>query len=130
MNNKNKRIKLILRISGCSLLIIGLILGIIGFVNFGNFESNLFTLTFIGLPCVAFGVGITVFSFSGNIARFIKNEHAPLINELAQDISPAVKAYTSAVKDGLLDDNTKLCACGNKNPTDAKFCNNCGAKLD
>ena len=128
--NRHKLIKLILRITGCSLLIIGLILTIIGFLHFGDFESNLFTLTFIGLPCTAVGIGVTIFSFSQNIARFIKNEHTPIINELAEDISPAIKTYTSAVKDGLLDHSSKPCACGNKNPSDSKFCNKCGAKLD
>ena len=130
MNTQNKFIKLILKITGCSILITGIILTVIGFANFGNFESNLFTLTFIGLPCIAFGIGIIVFSFSQNIALFIKNEHANVINELAEDISPAIKKYTSAVKDGLLDSDAKPCACGNKNPTDAKFCNKCGTKLD
>ena len=128
--NKHKLIKFILRIIGCSLLIIGLILTIIGFANFGNFENNLFTLTFIGLPCITFGIGITIFSFSQAIARFIKNEHAPIINELAEEISPAITTYASAVKDGLSEHNTKPCTCGNKNPADAKFCNKCGAKLD
>lgn len=129
MNNQNKLIKLILRIVGFALLIIGLVLAIIGFANFGNFESNLFFLTFIGLPCIAFGIGLTVFSFSQSIARFVKNEYAPVINELAEDISPAITTYTSAVKYGLENNDTKLCECGTKNPTDAKFCNNCGAKL-
>ena len=128
--NRHKLIKLILRITGCILLITGIILTIIGFANFGNFESNLFMLTFIGLPCIAFGIGITIFAFSQNIARFIKNEHAHVINEMAEDISPAIKTYTSAVKDGLFEHDAKLCACGNKNPTDAKFCNKCGSKLD
>jgi ribosomal protein L40E len=130
MNNKNKVIKIILRIVGFSLLIIGLVLTIIGFVNFGNFESNLFMLTFIGLPCIAFGIGITVFSFSQNIARFIKNEHVSVMNEFAEDINPAIKSFASAVNEGLNEQEFKLCACGNKNPTDAQFCNKCGAKLD
>ena len=130
MNNKNKVVKIILRIVGFSLLIIGLVLTIIGFVNFGNFESNLFMLTFIGLPCIAFGIGITVFSFSQNIARFIKNEHASVMNEFAEDINPAIKSFASAVNEGLNEQEFKLCACGNKNPADAQFCNKCGAKLD
>ena len=128
--NRHKLIKLILRITGCSLLIIGLILTIIGFLHFGDFESHLFTLTFIGLPCTAVGIGVTIFSFSQNIARFIKSEHAPVINEYAKDISPAITSYASAIKDGLADNNTKVCECGAKNPTDAKFCNECGAKFD
>ena len=130
MNNKNKVIKIILRIVGFSLLIIGLVLTIIGFVHFGNFESNLFMLTFIGLPCIAFGIGITVFSFSQNIARFIKNEHVSVMNEFAEDINPAVKSFASAVNEGLNEQEFKLCACGNKNHADAQFCNKCEAKLD
>ena len=130
MNNKNKAIKVILRVVGCFLLITGLTLSIIGFANFGNFESDLFMLTFIGMPCTVFGIGIIIFSFSQNIARFIKNEHASVINEFAEDISPAIKTYASAVKDGLTDDDGKICVCGSKNSADAKFCNNCGAKLD
>ena len=130
MNKKNSHIKIILRIIGFSLIIIGLILTVIAFVNFGNFDSNLFMLNFIGLPCVGIGIGITFFSFSQSIARFIKSEHAPVINEYAKDISPAITSYTSAIKDGLADNNTKVCECGAKNPTDAKFCNECGAKFD
>ena len=130
MNNQNKRTKLILRIVGFSLLIIGLILTIIAFANFGNFDNNLFMLTFIGLPCIAFGIGITVFSFSQSIARFVKSEHAPVINEYAKEINPAVTTYAKAVKNGLTDNATKLCECGTKNPADAKFCNECGAKFD
>jgi hypothetical protein len=128
--NKQKLTKLLLAIIGCTLLITGIALSAIGFANFGNFDNNLFSLTFIGLPCIAFGIGIIVFSFSQNIARFIKNEHAPVINEFAEEISPAIKTYTSAVKDGLTEQDTKLCTCGNKNPKDAAFCNKCGAKLD
>ena len=129
MNNQRKQTKLILRIIGFALLVVGLTLSAIGFANFGNFENNLFLLTFIGLPCTAVGIGFAVFSFSQDIARFIKNEHAPIINELSKEISPAIENYASAVKDGFLDDNTKLCSCGNKNPMNAKFCSNCGSEL-
>ena len=128
--NKQKLTKFLLAIIGCTLLIAGIVLSAIGFANFGNFDNNLFSLTFIGLPCLVFGVGIIVFSFSQNIARFIKNEHAPVINEFAEDISPAIKTYTSAVKDGFTEQDAKLCTCGNKNPKDAAFCNKCGTKLD
>jgi hypothetical protein len=129
MNNQHQCTKLIIRIIGFSLLIVGIILAIIGFANFGNFENNLFSLTFIGLPCIGFGLGFTIFSFSQNIARFVKNEHAPIINEFSEDITPAIQHYTSAVKNGFLSENTKLCGCGKENPTDSKFCSNCGKAL-
>lgn len=129
MNNRHKLIKLLLRITGLALLIVGITLSIIGFANFGNFENNLFGLTIFGLPCVAFGIGITVFSFNQSIARFVKNEHAPIINEHSEDIAPAIKNYASAAMDGVIDDEAIVCECGSKNDKNAKFCSNCGIAL-
>ena len=129
MKNQHNLIKLLLRIIGLAALIAGITLSIIGFANFGNFDNNLFSLTIIGLPCIGIGIGITVFSFSQGIARYVKNEHAPIINELSEDISPAVKNYASAVKDEILADDSVTCNCGNKNHKDAKFCSSCGTSL-
>ena len=127
----NKRIKLLLRIVGFTLLGAGIILSVIGFVNFENFETDLFSLTFLGLPCIAFGVGLVAFSFMQSISRFVKNEQTPVLNEFAKDISPAVRTFTKAVKDGLLDNTPNFCSnCGKGvNPED-KFCPNCGKQLD
>ena len=121
--------KVILRIIGFSLLTAGVVLSAIGFANLGNFDNNLFMLTFIGLPSTGFGIGITIFSFSQNITRFIKNENAPIINEFSTDISPAIKNHAAAVKNGFLSENTKTCKCGTENPSTAKFCSNCGKEL-
>ena len=129
MNNKNKRTKIIFRCIGLSMLIIGLTLAIIGFANFGNFESNLFFLSFLGLPCLAVGIGLTVFSFQQNIARFVKNEHATIVNELSEDISPAIKNYTSAFKEGIQEGDAIVCICGNRNRKEDKFCSSCGKTL-
>lgn len=129
MKNQHNLIKLLLRIIGLAALIAGITLSIIGFANFGNFDNNLFSLTIIGLPCIGIGIGITVFSFSQGIARYVKNEHATIINELSEDIAPAVKNYASAVKDGIIDDEAIVCKCGSKNDRNAKFCSNCGVSL-
>ena len=127
----NKRIKLLLRVIGFTLLGAGIILSVIGFVNFGNFETDLFTLTFIGLPCVAVGVGLLAFSFMQSISRFVKNEQAPVLNEFAKDISPAVQTFAKAVKDGLTDNKPNFCSnCGQGVTPEDKFCPNCGKQLD
>ena len=127
--NKHKQTKIILRLVGFILLTAGLTLSIIGFLNFGNFDSNLFMLTLIGLPCLGFGFALVTASFRQNIARYIKNEHAPIINEFSEDISPAVRNYASAVKEGMTNANAITCACGANNEPDAKFCKACGKAL-
>ena len=127
--NPNKKIKIILRIIGFTLLIAGLTLSIIAFCNFGNFDNNLFMLSFLGLPLIGISIALVVTSFSQNISRFIKNEQATIINEFAEDISPAIRSYSSSVKDGLTADNQITCECGAVNSSNAKFCSNCGKAL-
>lgn len=128
-SNSHKRTKIILRIVGIILLIGGLALTVIGFMHFGDFDSNLFMLTMIGVPCLGIGIGLTVFSFSQNIARYIKNEQVPIINELAQDISPAIQTYSASVKDGFTAEPKTVCECGASNDSNAKFCSICGKAL-
>ncbi|MBR3863383.1 MAG: zinc ribbon domain-containing protein [Clostridia bacterium] len=126
---KQKYTRIILRCVGLALLLGGITLTVIGYANFGNFDNNLFGLIFLGLPCFAFGLGLTVFSFSQSIARFVKNEHAPILNELSEDINPAIKNYARAVREGMEGGDTVLCECGTPNQTTDKFCSECGKAL-
>ena len=127
--NKHKKTKIILKIVGFTLLAVGVILSVIGFANFGNFESNLFSCTFFGLPCVAIGAFITFFAFSQSIARYVKNEQAPIMNEFSEDIRPAVKNYAEAIGEGLNRQNEIICSCGERNEKGDKFCSACGKAL-
>ena len=129
MDNRHKRTKMILRAVGLVLLVGGITLTIIGFMHFGDFDSNLFMLTLAGLPCTGGGIGLTLSSFSQNIARYVKNEQIPVLNELAQDISPAVQTYAASVKEGFTADEKTVCECGASNDSTAKFCSNCGKAL-
>ena len=129
MNKKHQKIRLLLRMIAILLLVGGLTLSIIGFLHFGNFDSNLFLLTMLGLPCLGCGIGLLFFSFGQSISRFIKNEQAPIVNELSKDISPAIQNYASAVKDELFNKDEIVCSCGNRNQKDDKFCSECGKAL-
>ena len=128
-NKSHKRTKMILRAVGLVLLVGGITLTIIGFMHFGDFDSNLFMLIMIGLPCLIIGIGLTVFSFLQEISRYTKNEQVPIINEHAQDISPAIQTYAASVKEGFTGDPKTVCECGASNDSTAKFCSNCGKAL-
>ena len=129
MNNQHKKNKLILRIVSILVLVAGLTLSIIGFSHFGDFESDLFMLTMLGLPCVALGIFLLLVSFGQSISRFVKNEHTPIINEYSKDVSPAIRNYAMAVKEGLGDNDGVICSCGNHNDKNNKFCSACGKAL-
>ena len=128
-NKSHKRTKMILRAVGLVLLVGGITLTIIGFMHFGDFDNNLFMLTMAGLPCTGVGIGLTVFSFSQEISRYTKNEQVPVLNELAQDISPAIQTYAASVKEGFTSEPKTVCECGASNDSNAKFCSNCGKAL-
>ena len=126
----HRQVKLLLRTIGIILLVGGLTLTVIGFMNFGNFENNLFMLVMLGIPCIGLGIGLTVFSFTQSISRYIKNEHAPIVNELAEDITPAIRSFAKATKDGFTGNPPRVCAkCGNQLDTDDAFCSNCGQDI-
>jgi predicted nucleic acid-binding Zn ribbon protein len=126
----HKQVKLLLRAIGLLLLLGGITLCIIGFMNFGNFESDLFMLTILGCPCVAFGIGLTIFSFAQSISRYVKNEHVPILNEFAEDISPTIRSITQSAKEGFMGNIPHVCSkCGKQFDTDDAFCSNCGQKI-
>ena len=113
-HQKNKRK---LRIIGTILLVIGLICAIIGFVDFfismtSMGSPHLFFLLFIGLPCIGIGTGLLIFANHREITTFIKNESVPVINEVADEISPAIKSVTKAVKSGIHNEDEIKCSCG------------------
>lgn len=130
---KHERTKRILKIVGPIVAAAGLILAVVGFVSFfSSFGSggmpSLFWCAFVGMPVFVIGLGITFTAFRREIATYQKNESAPVINEFAEDIKPAVQSVASAVRETAAQD--AICPnCGEKNDADAKFCKNCGAAL-
>lgn len=130
---KHERTKRILKIVEPIVAAAGLILAVVGFVSFfSSFGDDgmpsLFWCAFVGMPVFVIGLGITFTAFRREIATYQKNESAPVINEFAEDIKPAVQSVASAVRETAAQD--AICPdCGEKNDADAKFCKNCGAAL-
>ena len=131
---KHERTKRILKIVGPIVAAAGLILAVVGFVSFfSSFGDDgmpsLFWCAFVGMPVFVIGLGITFTAFRREIATYQKNESAPVINEFAEDIKPAVQSVASAVRETAAAQDGICPNCGEKNDADAKFCKNCGAAL-
>ncbi len=131
---KHERTKRILKIVGPIVAAAGLILAVVGFVSFfssfgGDGMPSLFWCAFVGMPVFVIGLGITFTAFRREIATYHKNESAPVINEFAEDIKPAVQSVASAVRETAAAQDAICPDCGEKNDADAKFCKNCGAAL-
>ena len=128
MNNNHQKIKRGLRISGIICLSLGTVLSVIGFIDFIITMVNLtgvpklFFLLFIGLPLVASGGMMLMFSFRKEILQYTKNETMPVYKETCEEIAPVIKNAVA--------DNTKItCVCGALNDSDSKFCKECGKEL-
>ena len=131
LKKKHERTKRKLKIIGAIVAVAGLGLAIMGFADMvvSTSEGEMPTLFWgmiAGLPMLGIGGGICMMGFRKEITRYVKNEAIPIINETGQEITPAISAMASAVK------NTEgnICPhCGNPNDDEAKFCRHCGAEL-
>lgn len=138
---KHLKLKKKLKTIGIILIVIGAVCAIVGFAEFFITMSSmsgapkLFFLLFIGLPMIGIGAGLLTFAYRGDILRFTKNEAVPIINETGEEIKPAIKAVTGAVREGLYGETPAakkviVCpACGKENQPENKFCDECGALL-
>lgn len=144
MNAKHKKTKLILRIIGFSLIGIGGILSIYGIVNFmeafnhPSFEepgaTNIFFIS-LGSSMVIGGIFLTIISFLSEVGKYVSKESINIqkdyLSEAGDIHKDYVKNLSQGVKEGFSGKNTKKCPnCGNEIPSNSKFCNNCGAKLN
>ena len=135
----------VLRILGPTILVIGIVLAITGFVSF--FQSmgthgppKYFWCTFLGLPLLAIGAGMTKIAFLGAIYRYAASETVPVANDAIGDLADgtegSVRKIARAVGDGLRDErrqdtdgDVKCKSCGEGNDADARFCSGCGQSL-
>jgi hypothetical protein len=134
----------VLGILGPTLAGVGLLFAVIGFgsffSSFGTFEPpRYFWCVFVGLPLLAAGIALSMFAFSGSIARYYFGENVPVMkdtfNYLAQGTKGGVRTTAQAVGEGLSTGLSPAAPkatcprCQQANDADAKFCKNCGAAM-
>ena len=117
-DKKHRQTKTILKILGVIFATGGLICAIIGFADFFRAFGG------EGMPKL-----FLTFGFRKEITRYVKNESVPVINEAGEELQPAVRAVTRAVKEGLTEENGVCCDCGAVNGKGSKFCKECGKPL-
>lgn len=130
-NNKHEKTKKILKIVGPIVLVFGLVGFVTGIVLIFSSEENF--VPFIWLPSVSvflifIGFSLSAFAYRREVARYLKNDSIPIINEASEELKPSFKNIASAFNDGKND--TKCCPkCGQKVDDESKFCTNCGTPL-
>lgn len=132
--NKHNEVKKKLKIVGVILLVAGGVFAIAGFASFFSAFGNggipkYFWMAFLGLPMCGVGGSLLTFAYKREISTYVKNESVPVINEAAEELTPAVKAVVGAVKESSGAPRGIVCQCGEVNPTDGKFCTRCGRPL-
>lgn len=134
-NKSHAVTKLLLKIFGFLFIAAAIVFIAVGFASFfgamnGEGMPDKFWACFVGFFLLVIGIGMLSFGFRKEITRYVKNESAPVINEFAEDIKPAVQSFASAVRETSAPAQGAPCPrCGEQNDADAKFCKNCGAVL-
>lgn len=146
------------RTLGFIILPIGLVLSIIGFIDFFmSFNSmtqpKLFFCLFIGLPLTSIGIIFLILGFMKELNSFAASQSAPvhkdvinyMLDGTREEINKTINASKKIICPECKAENDKdalFCStCGHKlkntcpkckaeNDADAKFCKNCGEELN
>lgn len=128
---QHQKKKIIMRIIGSILIVVGAVCALIGFIDlsksFKEGRMPMFWLFFIGFPSIAIGGFMVIVSFQRSIQRYVKNESVPVFNEMGQQIAPGISSIANSVKRGV--EQTVCPDCGTPNDKDAQFCKSCGKAL-
>ena len=128
---KHNRTKLICKITGITIFIVGVVFVIMGFADFSNAMSTSaipekFWCLFVGFPAIMFGGFLTTVGFHRELSEYTMRERTPVFNEAGKEIQPGVRAIAQAAKD---TDDTICPACGTTNDKNSLFCKKCGVPL-
>lgn len=146
------------RTLGFIILPIGLVLSIIGFIDFFmSFNSmtqpKLFFCLFIGLPFTSIGIIFLILGFMKELNSFAASQSAPvhkdvinyMLDGTREEVNKTINASKKIICPECKAENDKdalFCStCGHKlkntcpkcnaeNDADAKFCKNCGEELN
>ena len=120
------------RTLGFIILPIGLVLSIIGFIDFFmSFNSmtqpKLFVCLFIGLPLTSIGIIFLILGFMKELNSFAASQSAPVHKDV---INYMLDGTREEVNKTINASNKIICPeCKAENDKDALFCSNCGHKL-
>lgn len=146
------------RTLGFIILPIGLVLSIIGFIDFFmSFNSmtqpKLFFCLFIGLPLTSIGIIFLILGFMKELNSFAASQSAPvhkdvinyMLDGTREEVNKTINASKKIICPECKAENDKdalfFSTCGHKlkntcpkckaeNDADAKFCKNCGEELN
>ncbi len=134
----------ILRLFGPLVMGLGIVMAVVGILNFFSSLRSLEPPTYLWCTMV----GLPLLGIGASLAKFGRDE--TILRDLAEVVSPEARASlvmksnaaspdvdsvqhgqsTVMCGDGLADSQTNLCGrCLAANPVAAKFCNQCGASL-
>lgn len=132
---RHSKTKKRLKIAGWVLLCVGIVLSLTGLISFfssfyGDGMPRFFWCCFIGFPLLAAGGGLLGFAYKREIGGYVANESAPVVNEFASQVTPAIETVTKAVSDAKSNSDTARCPlCGATNSPRDSFCGSCGHSL-
>ena len=120
------------RTLGFIILPIGLVLSIIGFIDFfmsfnSMTQQKLFFCLFIGLPLTSIGIIFLILGFMKELNSFAASQSAPVHKDV---INYMLDGTREEVNKTINASNKIICPeCKAENDKDALFCSNCGHKL-
>ena len=137
MDDKHKKIKKTLKTFGPILLIVGLALDAIGFIDFfssfnGSGFPNLFWTLFIGLPLTGIGGWLTTIGYMKEIHKYTVDENKDVTKDYANYMMDGTRDEVVKTVDAIRGkDSNQVCPyCKKKIPLEASFCPNCGKALE
>jgi hypothetical protein len=104
--------RMILRVGGPLVALVGLILMIVGvgsfFASFGSFEPpRYFWCAFAGMPLLVVGLVMCKFGYLGTVFRYFAGETAPVakdtFNYVAEGMQPGVRALGKSITEGIVE---------------------------
>ena len=134
MNKDYSKQKIVMRIIGIPLLVIGIILAILGFTIFtsGSFDQAFGKIIMIavGSILIVIGFGLVILTLIRPISKYYATETSPAITTASHAVGKGLK------ESGAFDQNTskkiikvKCPHCGYLDSEDAEFCSKCGKKI-